>query len=53
MFPDYDKDIESQSADIKNSGGRFGGASIGAVFLKHFVDYEKWAHIDMAGLAHK
>lgn len=51
MFPDYDKDIESQSADIKNSGGRFGGASIGAVFLKHFVDYPKWAHIDMAGLA--
>jgi leucyl aminopeptidase len=51
MFPEYDKDIESQAADIKNSGGRYGGASIGAVFLKHFVDYPLWAHIDMAGLA--
>jgi leucyl aminopeptidase len=51
MFAEYDKDIESQSADIKNSGGRYGGASIGAVFLKHFVDYPAWAHIDMAGLA--
>lgn len=51
MFSEYDKDIESQAADIKNSGGRFGGASIGAVFLKHFVDYPVWAHIDMAGLA--
>jgi leucyl aminopeptidase len=51
MYSDYDKLIESKTADIKNSGGRQGGASIGAVFLKHFADYPAWAHIDMAGMA--
>lgn len=51
MFSDYEKLIESKTADIKNSGGRFGGASIGAVFLKRFADYPAWAHIDMAGMA--
>jgi leucyl aminopeptidase len=51
MFAEYDKAIESQTADVKNSGGRYGGASTAAAFLKHFVDYPAWAHIDMAGLA--
>ncbi len=51
MFAEYDKLIESNTADIKNTGGRYGGASIAAVFLKHFVDYPAWAHIDMAGMA--
>lgn len=51
MFAEYDKAIESQTADVKNSGGRFGGASTAAAFLKHFVDYPAWAHIDMAGVA--
>jgi leucyl aminopeptidase len=50
LYPEFDKMIESDTADIKNSGGRFGGASIGAIFLKHFVSYPAWAHIDMAGL---
>jgi leucyl aminopeptidase len=51
LFPEYDKMIESQAADIKNTGGRFGGAATAAAFLKHFVDYPAWAHIDMAGMA--
>lgn len=51
MFSDYEKLIESKTADIKNSGGRSGGASIGAVFLKRFAEYAAWAHIDMAGVA--
>jgi leucyl aminopeptidase len=51
MFSDYEKQIESKVADIKNSGGRSGGANIGAVFLKRFTDYPAWAHIDMAGMA--
>ncbi len=50
LFSDYEKLIESKVADIKNSGGRQGGASIGAVFLKRFTDYPVWAHIDMAGM---
>lgn len=50
LYDDFDKMIESETADIKNSGGRYGGASVGATFLKHFVSYPAWAHIDMAGL---
>lgn len=48
MYPEFDKLIESSVADIKNSGGRYGGASIAALFLQHFVSYPAWAHIDMA-----
>eukprot|EP00741_Cyanophora_paradoxa_P019427 tig00021127_g18754.t1 len=40
---------KSQIADIKNSGGRMGGAITAALFLKHFVKAVPWAHIDLAG----
>lgn len=51
LFPEYDKLIESQTADVKNNGGRFGGAATAAAFLRHFVDYPAWAHLDIAGMA--
>ncbi len=51
LFPEYEKAIESETADIKNSGGRWGGIGSSAIFLKHFVAYPAWAHIDMGGLA--
>jgi leucyl aminopeptidase len=51
LYPEYEKTIKSETADIKNSGGRFGGIGSSATFLKHFVDYPAWAHIDMAGVA--
>ena len=51
LYPEYEKTIESNTADIKNSGGKFGGIGSSATFLKHFVSYPAWAHIDMAGLA--
>jgi leucyl aminopeptidase len=51
LFPDYEKAIESQTADIKNSGGRTGGVGTSATFLRHFVSYPAWAHVDMAGMA--
>jgi leucyl aminopeptidase len=51
LFPEYEKAIESETADIKNSGGRRGGIGASAIFLKHFVNCPAWAHIDMAGLA--
>jgi leucyl aminopeptidase len=50
LFDDYRKTIDSQVADIKNSGGRFGGVGTSAIFLKEFTDYN-WAHVDMAGMA--
>ncbi len=49
LFDEYRKTIESQVADMKNSGGARGGVGTAAVFLERFVNYP-WAHIDMAGL---
>jgi leucyl aminopeptidase len=53
LYAEYEKAIESPTADVKNSGGRRGGIGSSAMFLKHFVDYPAWAHVDMAGLAFK
>ncbi|NBC33317.1 MAG: leucyl aminopeptidase, partial [Alphaproteobacteria bacterium] len=48
----YDKDIESQIADMKNvASNRWAGAGIAAQFLKRFVkDGVPWAHLDIAGV---
>ncbi|MBZ6378554.1 leucyl aminopeptidase [Pacificimonas flava] len=47
---DYDKQIDSQIADMKNVGGRDAGSITAAQFLGRFVqDGVKWAHIDVAG----
>lgn len=44
--------LDSDVADMKNIGGRFGGASIAGLFLKEFVgDDIPWVHIDIAGPA--
>lgn len=43
--------IKSRVAEIKNIGGRTGGAITAAAFLGHFVDNTPWAHIDIAGTA--
>lgn len=51
LFSEYEKAIESNTADIKNGGGRRGGIGASAMFLKHFVAYPAWAHIDMAGMS--
>jgi leucyl aminopeptidase len=50
LSSDYRKLIDTDTADMKNTGGRAGGANIAAIFLKEFVDYPAWAHIDMAGV---
>ncbi|HEX7001018.1 MAG TPA: leucyl aminopeptidase [Trueperaceae bacterium] len=51
LFDEYRRTIESQVADMKNSGGARGGVGTAAVFLERFVSYP-WAHLDMAGLEH-
>ena len=49
---DYFDNIRSDVADMKNTGGRSGGASTAGVFLKEFVKNSvKWAHLDVAGTA--
>lgn len=50
LFPEYRKSIDSDVADVLNSGGRFGGVGTSAVFLKEFTDYP-WVHLDIAGMA--
>jgi leucyl aminopeptidase len=48
----YDRDIDSDAADMKNIGsGRGAGSIIGAQFLQRFVNNVPWAHLDIAGVA--
>jgi leucyl aminopeptidase len=51
LGPEYDKQIDSQFADVKNTGGRNGGSITAAQFLQRFVDETPWAHLDIAGTA--
>jgi len=51
LFAEYTEQIKGDTADIKNSGGRYGGALTAGAFLKEFVDYP-WAHLDIAGTAY-
>jgi len=51
LGPEYDKQIDSQFADMKNTGGRHGGSITAAQFLQRFVDDTPWAHLDIAGTA--
>ncbi len=48
---EYDELIKSDIADIKNTGGRWGGAITAAMFLKNFVGDAPWIHLDIAGTA--
>jgi leucyl aminopeptidase len=50
LAPEYDKLIDSKFADVKNTGGRWGGAITAAQFLQRFVKKGvPWAHLDIAG----
>ncbi|HEY0370399.1 MAG TPA: leucyl aminopeptidase [Thermoanaerobaculia bacterium] len=51
-WDEYKDLIRSEWADMKNTGGRWGGAITAAVFLKEFVDCPSWAHLDIAGTAY-
>ena len=46
----YDKELDSQAADMKNvASSRWAGSAIAAMFLKRFVKDVPWAHLDIAG----
>ncbi len=51
-WDEYKELIRSEWADMKNTGGRWGGAITAAVFLKEFVTCPSWAHLDIAGTAY-
>jgi leucyl aminopeptidase len=53
-LPDpYNKQIDSQIADVKNTGGRPGGSITAALFIQKFVNGLPWAHLDIASTAWK
>ena len=50
MAKEYNEQLESKFADLKNIGGKYGGAITAALFLQNFVSGKKpFAHIDIAG----
>ncbi|MFQ5856972.1 MAG: leucyl aminopeptidase [Anaerolineae bacterium] len=52
LYDEHKKEVKSDFADVKNTGkGRYGGASIGAAFLSHFVGDYPWVHLDIAPTA--
>lgn len=51
IYEEYEKQIKSDIADVKNVGGRWAGAITGALFLKKFAGDYPWVHLDIAGTA--
>jgi len=51
IFDEYKEQIKSDVADMKNTGGRYGGAITAALFLAEFIEDTPWVHIDIAGTA--
>ena len=47
---DYNEQIKSAVADLKNTGGRPAGSITAAKFLQAFVGDTPWVHIDIAGV---
>ena len=53
LWSEFLDEMRGAHADLRNSGGRWGGASAAAAFLSQFVGAtERWAHLDIAGPAY-
>ncbi len=53
LWPEFGRAMKGTHADLRNAGGRWGGASTAAAFLSSFVDGAgQWAHVDLAGPAY-
>lgn len=48
FWDDYKEQLKSEIADLKNIGGKYGGAITAGKFLEHFTDYP-YIHLDIAG----
>lgn len=51
LYEEYRRAMDSQIADIKNTGGRPGGALTASAFLADFTKGASWTHLDIAGTA--
>ena len=53
LWSEFLDEMKGSHSDLKNSGGRWGGASTAAAFLSQFVEpVQRWAHLDIAGPAY-
>ena len=53
LWPEFLEEMRGSHSDLKNSGGRWGGASTAAAFLSQFIEpTAPWAHLDIAGPAY-
>lgn len=52
LWDEYKKQLESETADLMNVGGRPAGSITAACFLSEFVGETSWAHLDIAGTAY-
>src|SRR5262249_34853266 len=50
MFEEYKEQIESDVADMKNTGGRLAGSITAAMLLREFAEDTPWVHLDIAGV---
>ncbi|HUW98279.1 MAG TPA: leucyl aminopeptidase [Acidiferrobacter sp.] len=53
LWEEYQKQLDSNFADMANIGGREAGTITAACFLSRFVEGYPWAHLDIAGIAYK
>jgi len=53
LWDDYQKQLDSNFADMANVGGPGGGSITAAGFLSRFAEDYHWAHLDIAGSAWK
>ncbi|MBN2341773.1 MAG: leucyl aminopeptidase [Deltaproteobacteria bacterium] len=51
LATELESELRSDVADLKNSGGRFGGTISAALFLQKFTSSANWVHFDIAGPA--
>ncbi len=50
-YPEYRKQLSSEVADLKNTGGRLGGTITGGLFIGTFAEEKPWVHLDIGGTA--
>jgi leucyl aminopeptidase len=52
LWEEYERQLDSETADLQNVGGREGSTITAACFLSEFVGDTPWAHLDVAGTAY-
>ncbi|MCA9322233.1 MAG: leucyl aminopeptidase, partial [Planctomycetes bacterium] len=51
LWSEYSEEMKGSTTDLKNLGGRYGGAITAGAFLKEFTDGASYAHLDIAGVS--